>query len=302
MLHLHAAPRFFPMVPSTDLAGAIPEPSGAAFDDAAHRAAHQLLEGGKVFYDPLAVALTGADPKHFIRDREAYEAQAAMRNYLCTRARFGEDAVADAVDRGATQCVILGAGLDSFAYRSPFGRYLRVFEVDQAGMAAWKRARLASLGIACPPWLYHAGCDAGDDGIIATLSRAGFDRYSPTVFLWLGVTLYLPREAVLETMAAIGALPGGAILVFDIMAPIDSMPPGRREELAGYAASSAAAGEPWRSFFTEDEILDELAASGFTRCDVIDADAMSRRYSRGDDVPHSHRGAAIVRAASGALV
>ena len=65
-----------------------------------------------------------------------------MRIFIAVRTRFAEDALAAAVERGVGQFVVLGAGLDTFAYRSPLRSRLRIFEVDHPATQAWKRQRL----------------------------------------------------------------------------------------------------------------------------------------------------------------
>jgi methyltransferase (TIGR00027 family) len=120
----------------------IGKPSRTAWGAARHRAAHQLLEGGRVFSDPLAIRILGEDPEEVVREA-AEPSRRAMRSFIAARTRFAEDALARAVQGGVEQLVILGAGLDTFAYRSPFRERLRVFEVDYPATQEWKRQRLA---------------------------------------------------------------------------------------------------------------------------------------------------------------
>jgi len=130
--------------------------SRTALAAATHRAAHQLLEGGSIFADPLAVRILGEDPQRIAQEAEAHPSRTIMRLFIAVRARFAGDALTAAVERGVRQLVILGAGLDTFAYRSPFRERLRVFEVDHPATQAWKRQRLADADIAVPHWLTFA--------------------------------------------------------------------------------------------------------------------------------------------------
>src|SRR5271157_2024662 len=120
------------------------EPSRTALGAAAHRAVHQVLERGRIFSDPLAVRILGADAETTLRDAENNPARRKLRLFIAVRTRFAEDALAAAVARGVRQLVVLGAGLDTFAYRNPFGEQLHVFEVDHPATQAWKRERLAA--------------------------------------------------------------------------------------------------------------------------------------------------------------
>jgi methyltransferase (TIGR00027 family) len=122
-------------------------PSRTAQRVALRRAAHQLFDSPKVLEDPLAVRIVGREAAasiSTIADRFSPPAR-YMRAFMAVRARFAEDELAFAVRRGTTQFVILGAGLDTFAYRNPFPN-LRVFEVDHPATQEWKRQRLAAAG------------------------------------------------------------------------------------------------------------------------------------------------------------
>ena len=121
------------------------QPSLTARRAAAHRVAHQALEGGVVFTDPLAGAILGEDAEAVTEAARADPSQRPMRLFVAARSRVAEDAVAAAVDRGVRQAVVLGAGLDTFALRNPHGDAgLLVWEVDhpsrrRGSASAWRR-------------------------------------------------------------------------------------------------------------------------------------------------------------------
>lgn len=106
------------------------QPSRTALSAAAHRAAHQILEQARFFYDPLALRILGPDAMAMVDEAAQDPPRKRMRIFIAVRSRFAEDSLAQAVGRGARQLVILGAGLDTYAYRSPFREQLRIFEVD----------------------------------------------------------------------------------------------------------------------------------------------------------------------------
>src|SRR5271168_4936107 len=122
-------------------------PSRTALAAASHRAAHQILEKGSILSDPLAVRIIGLDAATIAREAEEQPSRRAMRMFIAVRTRFAEDALAAAVERGVKQLVVLGAGLDTFAYRSPLRDRLRIFEVDHPATQAWKRRQLTETGI-----------------------------------------------------------------------------------------------------------------------------------------------------------
>jgi methyltransferase (TIGR00027 family) len=162
-------------------------PSRTARAAAAHRAAHQVLEQGRLFADPLALRILGDEAETVVREAEADPSKRRMRLFIAARTRFAEDALAAAVQRGVRQLVVLGAGLDTFAYRSPHGDRLRMFEVDHPATQAWKRQRLADAAIPVPDSLVFAPIDFESETLADGLAAAGFDPARQTFFTWLGV-------------------------------------------------------------------------------------------------------------------
>ncbi len=143
--------------------------------------------------------------------------------------------------RGVGQYVLLGAGLDTFAYRA-IRQGLRVFEVDHPATQAWKRARLSEVRIATPDWVTYAPVDFERENIKDGLARAGFDLSRPAMFAWLGVTPYLTREAVMATLAFVATLPKGTEIVFDYpAAPNDKMREAVMAMLSSVTAPDSAA-------------------------------------------------------------
>lgn len=113
-----------------------------------------------------------------------------LRAFLAARSRLAEDALTDAVARGVRQYVVLGAGLDTFAYRNPHAG-LRVFEVDLPATRAWKRQRLADVQIEVPGSVIYVAIDFAKETLTHALESAGLATGEPTFFSWLGVTPYL---------------------------------------------------------------------------------------------------------------
>ena len=125
-------------------------PSRTALRVAERRAAHQLLDTPLVLTDPLALRIVGAtrsDDRTKLAARENGRLARTLRAFMAARARVAEDEVARLAAEGGGQYVILGAGLDTFAYRNPAPGRVRVFEVDQAATQSWKLEKLAEAGI-----------------------------------------------------------------------------------------------------------------------------------------------------------
>src|SRR3954447_14263017 len=165
------------------------QPSRTALGAAGLRAAHQVLDGASIFEDPLALRILGPDADDLVRDAEAETDpfRQRLRWFIAVRSRIADDALAAAVMRGVTQLVVLGAGLDTTAYRAPPSQRLRIFEVDHPATQAWKRARLAETGIALPAALTFVPIDFERATLAESLAAAGFDTVRQTFFSWLGV-------------------------------------------------------------------------------------------------------------------
>lgn len=201
------------------------KPSRTAWAAAAHRAAHQILEQGRIFSDPLALRILGEDSKIAIHRAEEEASSRRMRIFIAVRTRFAEDALAAAIAQGVRQLVVLGAGLDTYAYRSTRGNQLRIFEVDHPATQGWKRQRLEEVAIPLPNWLTFAPVDFERETLAEGLAAADFDSSQQTFFTWLGVVPYLTTSAIWSTLGFIASLPNGAHVVFDYGNPPASLSP-----------------------------------------------------------------------------
>ena len=247
------------------------------------RAAHQLLETPRVFEDPVALRIFGAEGVRWLGynlHRYRTAASRAMRAFLVMRSRYAEDQLAAAVTRGTRQYVVLGAGLDTFAYRNPH-KGLRVFEVDFPATQAWKREMLARQNIALPRSLTFAPVDFERQTLAQGLKAAGWRSDRPTFYSWLGVTIYLSSDAVRDTLAMVARGARGSEIVFDFAPPIESLPEAERATLVRRAAGVARIGEPWVSYFDPDRFAAELRASGYSSAQHLGSDDMNQRYFRG---------------------
>jgi methyltransferase (TIGR00027 family) len=154
-------------------------PSRTAERVALRRAAHQVLDHPKVFDDPLAVAIAGVSefPHETLFAR-------LLRAFMAVRSRYAEDQLTSAIARGVRQYVVLGAGLDTYAYRA--APEVRVFEVDHPATQAWKRSRLEDAGIAIPDSMRFVPVDFERQNLADELAQAGFNMDQPAFFSWLG--------------------------------------------------------------------------------------------------------------------
>ena len=259
------------------------QPSFTALTAAAARAAHLVVDGEPViFADTLASALLGERADELLSYHTSHGTHpvlAGARAQVTCRSRYTEDALARAAGSGVTQYVVLGAGLDSFAYRSgglAGGCQVRVFEVDHPATQDWKRRALAHARVTVPDGVTFVPADLAADELPGLLAAAGFDSSAPALVSWLGVTMYLTGDAIAATLAAVGALAPGSEVIADYMLPAEL----RDDAGASYgslvAQASAERGEPWLSCLAPDEMADLARAAGL---------AAVRNVSQRDAIP-----------------
>jgi len=183
------------------------------------------------------------------------------------------------VGRGVRQYVVLGAGLDTFAYRNPFPALL-VWEADLAASQKAKRRMLARAGIALPSSLSFAALDLEQATLTEDLARAGLDARKSAFFGWMGVVPYLTLEAFRTTLQTIAKLPAGSGVGFDYAVAPETLNAVGRVAFERVSARVAAAGEPFRLFFTPETMEAELRGAGFTRYEQLDYEQMNERYFR----------------------
>lgn len=255
-------------------------PSRTAWSAANHRAAHQIAEHGRIFTDPLAVPILGGEP--VIEDAPA---RRGMRLFIAARTAFAETKLAEAYARGTRDLVVLGAGLDTFAYRNPYPD-LRVYEVDHPDTQAWKRERLSSAAIQVPGSLTYVPVDFEVDALREKLAVG-----ERAFFLWLGVVPYLTRAGFDETLAYVQSVPKSEV-VFDYPMPPESLPPERRAAFEQRAARVAGIGEPWQTYFRPDEL--HALLHGFADIDDLGPAQLGERYFHRPGLPPDTPGGHVI--------
>jgi len=246
---------------------------------AIRRAAHQLLDQPRVLDDPLALRIIGGEAAAELRSnpKEHPAFARAFRAFMVARSRFAEDELALAYAWGVRQYVVLGAGLDTFAYRNPHAG-LRVFEVDHPATQAWKREQLLAAEIAIPSSLTFVPVDFERQTLGAGLELCGFDTSAPAFFSWLGVVPYLTREACMTTLGWIARMPAGSGVVFDFAIDPALLNAGQRQALDALSKRVAAAGEPFQLFFDPAKLQDELKTLGLHRTEFLQGKQINERY------------------------
>lgn len=253
-------------------------PSRTALRVALRRAAHQIYDAPVVFDDLIAVPILGKEYGEELRRtpvRTDRPFSVALRAFMVARSRFAEDNLRQAVAAGVEQYVLLGAGLDTFAYRNPWPR-LRVFEVDHPATQQWKRDLLPGSGILKPENVTYVPVDFERQSLALELAAAGFDRSAPTFFAWLGVVPYLSLAAFHATVGYIAGQAEGTGVALDYSQPRAVLPPVEQLMHDSLASRVRLAGEPFQLFFTPEEIAAEF--SRFRRIEDIGSSEINARY------------------------
>jgi methyltransferase (TIGR00027 family) len=250
--------------------------SKTALGVAIRRAAHQLVDRPPVLVDPIAVRLVGSGYRGKM-GRASHRVGRDFRAFMAVRSRAVEDRLAKAVAQAVRQYVVLGAGLDTFAYRNPYPE-LRVFEVDFPDTQTWKQALLDEASIALPAGLTFVPLDFERQTLAQELAKAGFDARQPAFFGWLGVVPYLTLAAFRATLDTIAQLPAGSAVSFDYQLAPETLSPQGRTAFDALAKRVAAAGEPFRLLFTPDTMAAELRRTGFRRFEQWNYEQLNELY------------------------
>ena len=252
---------------------------------AAMRAAHRLHDNPVVFDDPLAIELTSEEFRAQILAGEAmemYERLGLLRVFtgVVGRARFVEDCLEAALAAGATQYVLLGAGLDTFAWRrEDLVDRLRVIEVDHPSTQNYKRERLAELGIAEPKNLELVAIDFERETLDAALDRSGFAPSATTFLSWMGVLNYLTHESTLATIESIARCTApGSRLVFDFPIPPELLGEDGRAISKTVEEGTATLGEMRKATYDPVKLRSDVEARGFRCLQQLTSDDHQARY------------------------
>jgi methyltransferase (TIGR00027 family) len=270
------------------------------------RALHQVLDSKPLILEdaPIVDLLGRYYVERASQATERFQAPGArlLRSHVVLRSRITEDRLEQSIARGVEQFVILGAGYDTFFARQPeWARTLRIFEIDQPATQADKLARIAAARIAVPANVVFGSVNFECESVADRLRRHGVRFDVPTVFSWLGVTMYLTEPAIDATLNTVLSFPRGSEIVLTFTSRV------RAEELTtpGYpaqtppgatlAAAVAAIGEPWITFYEPDEIERKLRHAGFSDAQLLTPVLAEQRYFAGrpDALPPPRRASII---------
>ena len=257
---------------------------GSAVRVALWRAIHvQVDPPPHVLEDEIGLQLAAPDADWRSRPDMDPAGTSWFRAAIVARARFIEDLVAEQAGHGVRQYVILGAGLDTFAQRRPeVASRLRMFEVDQPGPQAWKRRRLIELGFGVPEWLRLVPVDfEAGESLWEQLAAAGFDAALPAVVVSTGVSMYLTKEANAATLQQFAGLASGSTLAMTFLLPPEHLDDAYRPGYEAAERGARAAGTPFISFYTPQDMLELARNAGFKDARHVSAPLLNQRYFAG---------------------
>jgi methyltransferase (TIGR00027 family) len=255
-------------------------PSRSAMSAAVARGTHRLWdEPPWLVDDPFALVLVGPGWEEFASAARSLVREQVWRRghaFVQLRTRYPEDRL---IEGGFGQYVILGAGLDSFAWRRPdLLARVRVFEVDHPATQSWKRERARALGLATSDDHVFVAVDFETQGLGECLDASGFDSSRPALFSWVGTTMYLTAGAIESTLAVIAHCARGSEIVMGYNVAPEHCDDFGREYLAAFTPTAIRKGEPLASSYDPAAMEELIARCGLTVSAHPTSEDLDTRY------------------------
>lgn len=276
-------------------------PSLTAFMTAYLRGYHALHDDPKIIDDALVFGLLPEDVRQGIEQHLAQTSSqmapqhagagtdhdAALRlgvrtmaGPILARARYVEDRLEEAIRQGVRQYVLLGAGLDTFAFRRlDLVDRVRVFELDLPAMQETKQMLLARAGLARPDCLNFVPVDFTEESLASALAKSVYDPEQGAFFSWTGVTHYLPVEAIHTTFRDLVSMSGsGSEIVFDYWDKSAFDPDGASNRVKSLIANTRSIGEPIITGLDSSSLESEMSGLGLRLIENLGPDEIKQRY------------------------
>ena len=268
------------------------------------RGVHSRRDDAPLFDDPYGERLISAAERPMLLDRFLTMLGEADRTHLraladpdealdcavqanpayggvVVRSRWTEERLAEAIEQGVRQYIIVGAGFDSFVFRRPpAAASLRVIEIDSAPTQALKRERAAAAGLSFGDHVELIAADLESEGVGPALATVPHAAERPSFVSCLGVLPYLTVAGVQRLLGSIAAgIATGSELVFDYLEPEavagDASDPALQRVRLELATTGA---ERWVSGLRPEALADQLATLGMTLLDDLGGEQLHQRY------------------------
>jgi methyltransferase (TIGR00027 family) len=202
-----------------------------------------------------------------------------LRASIVARARFVEDIAKEQIEKGVKQYVLLGAGLDSFAQRNTeIISQVDIYEIDQPDTLAWKKEKLIENGYKIPDNLHFVPVDFETSPWWNELLGKGFDICQKTFVSCTGVTLYLTKDAITDTLKKMTLLASGSTIAIAFYLPLELLDEEDKPLMEMSIKGAAASGTPFMSFYSVDEIVKLAEETGLKEIQIVSTKDMTERY------------------------
>jgi len=254
------------------------QPDNTAMRTALWRALHvQIDDKPYIIEDEVGFDLI--KPEKGWQERPDMKFTKSLRASIVARSRFIEDIAKEQIELGVKQYVLLGAGLDSFAQRNTkFSSQVEIYEIDQSDTLAWKEEKLIENGYNISDKLHFVPVDFETSSWWTELLNKGFNAKQITYVSCTGVTLYLTKDAITDTLSKMTLLATGSTIAIAFYLPVEQLEGEDKALMEMSIKGAAASGTPFVSFFTFDEITKLAIEIGLREIQTISTNDMKEKY------------------------
>jgi methyltransferase (TIGR00027 family) len=254
------------------------QPDNTALRTALWRALHVFADDKPhIIEDKIGYELI--KPEKDWQDRPDMKYTKRLRASIVARARFIEDVAIREIEKGVKQFILLGAGLDSFAQRNTvISSKVNIYEIDQPETLAWKEEKLIENGYKIPGNLHFVPVDFENNSWWNELLNKGFDLNRPTFVSCTGVTLYLTKDAINDTLKKTASLAPGSTVAIAFYLPLEQLDEEDKPLLEMAIKGAAGSGTPFVSFFSVEEVVKHADEIGLKNIQTISTKDMTERY------------------------
>ncbi|MDV4131304.1 SAM-dependent methyltransferase [Elizabethkingia anophelis] len=254
------------------------QPDNTAIRTALWRAFHTQADAEPYILEDT-VGLQLIAPEEGWQERPDIKYTQRLRASVVARSRYIEDIITTEIQKGTDQYVILGSGLDTFAQRNPdITSKIQIFEIDQPDTLSWKQKRLSETGFHIPENLHFVPVNFEKSSWWEQLLKAGFNIHKPAVIACTGVTLYLTRSAIKETLQHMVSLAAGSVVTISFYLPVELLEKEDQpmQEMANKGAQQA--GTPFISFFSPEEVIAIAKESSLKNTNLVSTEDIKDLY------------------------
>ncbi|NOU16492.1 MAG: class I SAM-dependent methyltransferase [Bacteroidales bacterium] len=253
-------------------------PDNTALRTALWRALHIFADDKPYIIEDI-IGFNLIKPEKDWQERPDMKYTKRLRASIVARARFIEDIAKEQIKKDVKQYVLLGAGLDSFALRNTeIGSQVDIYEIDQPNTLVWKEEKLIENGYKIPENLHFIPVDFEISSWWNELLSKGFDIGQATFVSCTGVTLYLTKNAIIDTLKKMTSLASGSTIAVAFYLPLDQIDIEDQPLMEMSIKGAAASGTPFVSFYSVNEIVTLAEEVGLKEMYTVSTKDMMERY------------------------